>query len=201
MITLSMPLIIDLSIFIFGAASYFLGLRSVVNGTYRPNTFSRIIWMLLAINTTAAVIMSGATPASLALSIVFLVGNIAMCIASLWKGKSVIGPLEITCTLLLLVSLVLWFTTNIPILNLVLGLFAHFIGALPTFKQAWKDGESENTAFWLFFFLASVFSLVGSINAPVKTIIFPFYFVVFDGIMTLLSIRKTRPISKPQQNG
>lgn len=79
-----------------------------------------------------------------------------------------------------------------PLVNLGIGLLAHFIGAQPTYKRVWHDGSSESAAFWSLFFIASIFSVIASIGSPIQDIMFPIYFMLFDGSMTVLALRRAR---------
>ena len=88
----------------------------------------------------------------------------------------------------------------LPLINLSIGLFAHFIGGIPTFKNAYRNNESESTAFWSLFFIASLISLIASIGSPLRTMIFPLYFVGFDGLMILLSVStRQSPLTSPPE--
>ena len=51
---------------------------------------------------------------------------------------------------------------------------------------------SESTGFWSLFFIASMLSLVLDWGQPVVMLLFPLYFVLFDGLMTVLSLRMSR---------
>jgi len=179
-------------ILFFGTASYIAAIWQMRRGKYKPNTFSRLIWLALAINSTAGVILSHSSNPSILLAIVFLIGNAAMCVGSFWVGRMTIGKLEIACIGILLVSIALWLFTPIPLVNLGIGLFAHLVGAFPTLKNVYDDGKSESLSFWSLFFIASLLSLLGSIGSPLSAVIFPLYFVLFDGGMLILCLRRHR---------
>jgi hypothetical protein len=172
----------------FGSASYIAGVGQVIKGTYRPNTVSRVIWLLLAINSTAGVVMSHSSAASILLAVIFMIGNVAMCWVSFWKGCGSFGILEKICLALFVCSVGIWIWNPIPLVNLGIGLVGHFIGALPTFKNAVESRGSESTLFWSFFFIASVLTVIASAGSPWSTMIFPLYFVVFDGAMVGVSL-------------
>ena len=73
-------------IILFGMASYFVGVRQMLKNQYSPSTFSRIIWVLLSINSFAGVLLSNSSKSSVLLGGIFLLGNIAICIVSFWKA-------------------------------------------------------------------------------------------------------------------
>lgn len=177
---------------LFGSSSYIAGLHQALMGKYKPSVFSRVVWLLLAINTFAGVVASKSSKASLFLAVIFLLGNATMCVVSFWKGTYTMGKLEWVCLLLLLLSVVLWFSIDAPLINLSIGLLAHLLGALPTYRRVWHDSSTESTAFWSLFFIASVLSLAASLHEPVQKILFPMYFALFDGSMTALSLRRIK---------
>lgn len=179
-------------ILLFGSASYVAGSAQIIRGTYRPSLFSRVVWLLLAINSFAGVVASSGTSGSVLLAAIFLLGNAVICALSFWRGTRHIGRLEVICAGLLFVSALLWIVIDSPLINLSIGLLAHFIGAIPTYKRAWRDGSSESATFWSLFFIASLLGVVGGADQPIAKLIFPIYFVVFDGSMTLLSLRKAK---------
>jgi len=185
-----MSIVLYIFIVLFGSASYMVGIWQIIGGKYRPNVFSRVVWLLLAINTFAGVVVSKSSKASIILAFVFLIGNACICLLSFWRGTFELGKLEYVCLALLLISAVVWIFYRVPLVNLSIGLLAHFIGALPTYKRAWKDGGTESTSFWSLFFIASLLTILASLDEPIKDIIFPIYFTLFDGSMAFLSLRK-----------
>ena len=177
-------------ILLFGTASYVVGVRQMIKNQYSPSTFSRIIWVLLSINSFAGVVLSNGSQSSILLGGIFLLGNIAICIVSFWKGIRKIGKIEYFCLVLLLISSVIWIFFNQPLLNLVISLFAHFIGGIPTYKKVWLNPKSESFGFWSLFFVASLLSVFVAQTTSLIVILFPVYFTLFDGGMTLLTLRK-----------
>lgn len=183
--------ILYILILLFGSASYFIGLKEMLAGKYAPSIFSRLVWLLLAIISSASVLVSKSTTASIVLAGVFLLGNAAICVASFWKGSKEFNKLEYLCLAILIMSGIVWIVFKAPLVSLVVSLLAHFVGALPTYKRVILKPRSESTGFWSLFFIASALSVVASLGQPAKLIIFPAYFMLFDGSMTFLSMRKT----------
>lgn len=177
-------------ILLFGSASYLVGLNQMLKGKYAPSVFSRVIWLLLAIISFAGVLASHSTSASVLLAAVFLLGNAAICVASFWKGTKETGKLEFICLGLLAASGIVWMVFNAPLVSLCVSLFAHLVGAVPTYKRVWENPKNESVGFWSLFFIASLLSIFASWGEPLKLVIFPIYFSLFDGSMTSLSLRK-----------
>ncbi len=179
-----------LLILLFGLSSYFIGVKEILAGKYAPSVFSRIVWLLLAIISFASVLAIDSTKASVVLAGILLVGNASICFTSFWKGTKEWGRLEYVCLSILVISGLVLVLFKAPLVSLAIGLFAHFIGAIPTYKRVLTKPESESTGFWSLFFVASVLSVIASLNQPLRLVIFPIYFTFFDGSMTFLSMRK-----------
>lgn len=190
---IAMHLFIYIVITFLGILSYAIGVWKMLQNKYSPSTFSRIVWVLLAINSFAGLVLSHSSSASILLGAILLLGNVAMCIASFFKGTREMGNLEFICLGLLALSGIIWIFFNAPLVNLIISLGAHFIGAAPTYKKVWFNPKGEDIPFWLLFFLASVLSIYISDATSLKTIILPVYFVFFDGSIVLLALRRFKP--------
>jgi hypothetical protein len=189
-----MQTILYLSILLLGSASYTVGVWQMLHGKYAPSVFSRVVWLLLAVNSFAGVVLSKGSKASVLLALILLAGNAAICLTSFWKGTRSFGKLEWFCVALLIVSGLVWVFFRAPLINLGLSLLAHFIGAAPTYKRVWHNPKTESTAFWSLFFGASVLSIFASSGNTLSAVVFPIYFTLFDGSMFFLS---ARPIRRP----
>ena len=187
-----MSIYLYIIITILGLASYAVGVWQMLKNKYSPSTFSRVIWVLLSINSLAGVILSNSGKSAILLSGIILIGSSAIAIVSFWKGTKTIGKLEYFCMSLLLISGVIWILFNVPLINLIISLFAHFVGGLPTYKKIWINPKSENIIFWLLFFLASLLSVFVTDFNALKNVIVPIYFTLFDGSMLFLSLRKKK---------
>ncbi len=180
---------------LLGISSYALGILKMLQNKYKPSLFSRVIWVLLSINSFAGVLLSHSSTSSILLGGILLFGNMGMCLISIFKGTRAVGQLEYICLILLCISGLVWVISDLPLVNLVISLLAHFIGAVPTYKKVWNHPESEDITFWLLFFLASILSIAVSAASSIETIILPIYFTLFDGSILLLALQKYNFIS------
>ena len=185
-----MQLFLLILITILGCSSYIVGVWQMIKGKYAPSTFSRVVWVLLAINSFAGVVLSGSSQSSILLGAILLIGNVAVCIISFWKGTRIIGKLEYFCLALLVLSAIIWIFFRAPLVNLAISLIAHFIGAAPTYKKVLQDPKSESVGFWSLFFFASLLSIFAAPSYSLKIILLPVYFTFFDGSLFFLSMRK-----------
>ena len=145
---------------------------------------------MLGINSFAGVALSGGTAASVILAATLFIGNFAVFIVSLKKGSHQFGLVEKISLALLVISGLTWIFLDAPLVNLAIGLVAHFIGGLPTIWRTFKEPQTEKYLHWYFFLIASLLSIVASPDKSISVILFPVYFAIFDGIMIVLANRK-----------
>lgn len=181
---------ITLLIAIFAMLSYSSGVTAVFKGEYRPSIYSRAVWLLIATNSLIGVITLHNNPGTIALALISAIGSLAILIGAFKYSVKTFGSTEIICTILLLVSLVLWLTLHNPILNLTIGLIAHFIGAIPSLKEVILRPEKEHLMFWLFFALASILAFLQADKSVLRNFLYPLYYAIFDSLMTLLISRQ-----------
>lgn len=182
---------LGLLILLLGSASYVVGLYDIAKGKFTPSVFSRAIWLLLSVISFGGVLKGGGTETSILLAGVFLAGNALICAASIWRGTRKIGVTEIYCLAILIASGIIWVVFDAPLISLIVSLLAHFIGGIPTYVKVWKNPKTESAGFWSLFFFASILTIISGWGEPLHALIFPIYFVIFDGALTLLALRKT----------
>lgn len=171
-------------------ASYFFGAKAILQNKYFPNVYSRIIWLLLAINGLVSVILLKNSASIILFAILGFLGSLLIFILSLKKSKKIFGPVEFISTIFLFVSLGLWIFTKLPFLNLSIGLIVSFIGGIPTFAKVIKDPNDEDILFWLFFALGSFVTLLNSDLSNISGYLFPLYYLITNTGMTLFCSRR-----------
>jgi hypothetical protein len=181
---------LTLLIGLLAGLSYSFGISSICRGKYQPSIYSRVVWLLIAVNCFIGVLALNNSPGTLILTGISVIGSLVMLISALKYSVHIFGVTEIICTILLAISIVLWITLNAPLVNVMLGLVAHFIGGIPSIVKAIKKSDSENMLFWLFFALASALAFIQADKTQFDKFIFSFYHMVFDGGMTLLAARQ-----------
>ena len=181
---------------LFTLLSYSTAARSIFSNKYRPSLYSRIIWFFIAFNNFASVIALHNSAGIKTMATLAMAGNITILALTLKKSRRVFGATELLSSILLLASLALWITTHLPLLNLTIGLIAHFIGGIPTTKKALDDPEDEHIFFWFWFFLASVLALISADRSNIRGYLYALYVIFYDGLLLLLCLRRYLPRSK-----
>lgn len=173
-----------------GVATYTSAVVQMWIGAYSPSFFSRGVWLLLGINGFAGVVLSGGSASSKLLAATLLFGSAAVFAVSYKKGSREFGLTEKISLLLFIASCILWLVIDAPIVNLILSLVAHFIGGIPTIWRTIKNPHSEQALHWYFFFVASLLTIVNSNQKTLNAILFPVYFIFFDGLIIILASRR-----------
>lgn len=187
-------MVINLLIILFVLLSYISGLKSILENKYRPSIYSRVIWLILVINNFISVLVLKNDLTVLILAGMALVGNLMIFIFSLKKSETTFGKTEFISSILIFISLGLWVFTRLPLLNLMIGIVAHFIGGIPTYIKVVKNPRDEDLFFWLYFFLASILALINIDQLSVSQYLYPLYFLLLNGGMTLLCLRRFRAL-------
>lgn len=175
---------------LIGLTAYATAVYQMLQNVYTPSFFSRGVWFLLGINSFAGVLLGGGSDSSVVLAGTLFVGNLAVFITSYKKGTREFGLVEKISLCLLIISALLWVVLDAPFIGLIVSLAAHFIGGIPTIWRVAKKPESEQAYHWYFFWVASVLTIYNSDASDLKSIAFPIYFALFDGLIILLANRK-----------
>jgi hypothetical protein len=115
-----------------------------------------------------------------------LLGSIVILLLSLKKGM---GGWETTDKIVLamtLFSLLIWKTTNNPLLGLIMSMVTDFIGVIPTFIKTWKWPETEEWKFYMSDVVSSTFSLLSIAHYTLATTSFPAYILFINALGVVL---------------
>jgi hypothetical protein len=184
---------------VLASLSYLLGFFAILKPEYHPNVFSRTVWLVLALNNLVSVVKLSSGTSTSILAWVTLFGSLLIFLGAIFiRGERLWGRSETISSMLLGISLLIWIFTDIPFINLCIGLIAHCIGSIPTLVRVFKKPQSENIPFWIFFALASIITFLSTHSDNPKDYLFAAYFCIFDSTMTVLAFRKyfTKHLSK-----
>src|SRR3989344_1787787 len=180
----------DLAIVLFVMLSYISGSKAILNNKYRPSVYSRVIWLLLVTNGFISVLALRNSFAVILLAGLGVLGNLVILFLSLKKSSRIFGKTELVASIFLIFSLFVWLFAKLPFLNLSIGLIAHFIGGIPTYKRVINDPRDENIWFWFFFFIATMLTIISTDKTHISNYLYPLYYALFNGSMFLFCLRK-----------
>lgn len=186
----------ELSLGIVATILGIIGAIPYIYDTYRKKTKPhRVAWFLFLILSIIALTSQFALGAreSLIFYTWFVVNNTIIFSLSMRKkgGYGDVSKLNIFCLALALLAIVVWKTTDSPLLALICVLIADGIGALLVLVKAYKHPGTETTIMWVLGSIASFLNLlaVGSwkpelLAAPLQI------FVLSVGIVLAIVIGK-----------
>jgi hypothetical protein len=177
-------------ILLLGIATYVSAVWQMLKGEYSPSLFSRGVWFLLGFNSFATVLLGEGSDSSVLLAGTAFIGTGILFALSYKKGSRDFGWAEKISLGLLIISLVVWVSLDAPFIGLIMTLVAHFIGGIPTIWRAVKKASSEQAYHWYFFFVASILSFISSPDKSLTAVLFPVYFILFEGLILLLVNRR-----------
>lgn len=180
----------ELSFGVIATALGIIGAIPYIRDTYRKKTKPhRIAWFLFLVLSIIALTSQFALGAreSLIFYTWFVVNNSIIFGLSLRKknGYGDISKLNVFYLLLAILAIIVWKTTDSPLLALICVLIADGIGALLILIKSYKHPGTETMAMWLLGSIASLLNLlaVGSWNiellaAPLQIFLFSVGIVV-----------------------
>lgn len=92
-----------------------------------------------------------------------------------------------------LLCIILYFTFNSPWLTTIFTVIADLILAVPTISKALRYPETEKTPAWNLGFISWIFTLSICINHDLIYAVFPFYCLLFNAMMILLTFKRSNP--------
>ncbi len=131
----------------------------VITKETKLNRVSWIIWSTIGIINLAAYISAG-EKGTIWFVIAAAINPIILLLLSLKFGEKHWYPIDTACIVLAALSLLLWRMTGNPILALVAGLVADFLGLVPTFIKVIRNPHSENLVSWLIGLLAGICNII-----------------------------------------
>ncbi len=167
----------------FGA--YLLYFYSILKGETRP---SRATWWILTIVGTvtgASYYFSGAVE-TIWVPIADVVGILIVALLSIKYGEGGFNTFDISCFLVAMLSLGLWYIFQAPIIALILNLIMDFVGLLPTLKKSYLDPSGESPLSWLLTFIGNALNFGAVNNFTFGVLIYPIYMSVTSGMVTAL---------------
>lgn len=169
--------------------AYCIYIATSIWGKTRPN---RVTWWTLTILGVIVLFSSYAEGARDTLWIAgsYILGPLIVAIVSIWKGEGGWSNFDRVCAVFILISLVLWYFFNTPLIALVMSLVLDLVGLLPTIKKSYLRPEGEDGVAWSLEFVASVLSIFAITSWTVGIAIFPIYLSILNGLITILILRK-----------
>lgn len=169
-------------------------LYSIYRGKTRPNRVSWWVWTaisLLLVSSSAAM----GVGASLWLPVSQLASQLLIALHTFKYGEGGWQRLDRFCLAGAILSLLLWWRTQVPLVALLLNVGMDAIGALPTLRKVYFAPQSENRLFWLIFWAASGLNLL-AVDQWTVAAIYPLYLFGLGAMVVGLQLRVELPIGR-----
>ncbi|HUQ85580.1 MAG TPA: hypothetical protein VM077_04605 [Candidatus Limnocylindrales bacterium] len=159
--------------------------KAILRGDAKPHRTTRFV--LLLINTLAAAsLIAQHNNVAVWLAGVSLLQSIIVFVLSFKYGMGGWTKTDVACLIIAIAGIILWQTTNNPVIALYFAIFADFTGMIPTIIKTY---HKPNTEVWSFFLLDSVagaFNLLALSAYAIKDFSYPLYIVIINLLMVLL---------------
>lgn len=161
----------------------------MLHGEVRPNIVSWVLWTLIQVIIIAAQIAAGISWAILIPLMMTFNTILVLTLCLRGYGYAKYGWIDAICFAFVILAVVLWRTTNDPVVALACSIAADFLAGVPTYIKVYKLPYSESFAAWAILIMANILALVSIPVWSFGNSIFSFYIVIvlvdtfFIGVM------------------
>ncbi len=168
-------------------------IRDIRRKTTRPAIVSWFTWMLLSGVAAGASFSQGAM-ASAVLASALALECLAIVAFSIGKGHITYSRFDAFCQLGAFLGLILWYSTKDPIVAVIIFVVVDAIGALPTFRHAWRRPYEETMYTFSLSILANALALVAISDYTFEDTVVPAYLLLLNLLITAeLLLRERGP--------
>ena len=165
--------------------------RAIFRGEARPHRTTRFTILLTTVIGTASLLAQHNTVA-VWLAGVSAIQAIFIFILSIKYGMGGWSKSDIACLVIAIFGIILWKTTDNPILALYASIAADFTGMVPAIVKTYNHPETEVWYFYGLDTLAGLFSMAALSVWTVQEFSYPVYILIINGVMVALSLRKKK---------
>lgn len=168
-------------------SGYFIGIYSIFKGEYKPHRTTRLI-ILIVISISALSLFLSGDRVGLFLALAQTIGCLIIFLLSLKFGMGGMSRVDIIVLIFAIITLIIWKTTNNPILALYMSITTDFIGFSPTLYKAFKLPFTEDPKFYSADIIAGLLNLLALRLYNFSDIAFPGYIFIVNLACVILII-------------
>lgn len=161
---------------------------AILRGRTRPSLATWIIWTVVSVMLFASYRASGAE-ATLWAPLSFVIGPVCVVLISLGRGTSVWTRTDRLCLAASGATIIFWAVTGSPLVALFLNILVDCVGAIPTIRNTWIDGDAEDATAWSLFCAGAACNLAAAERWDVATLSYPLYLFAVSIIICALLLR------------
>jgi len=167
---------------IIGFITPIIGIRSVLKGGFKPQRMTRFLIFVISLLFVGTLLAQGDRN-GVFIAIAQLIGSLIIFILSIKKGMGGTEKFDFFILFMVILSLIIWKTTNNPTLGLIMSIVTDLMSFLPSLIKTWKYPETEEWKFYMSDTLASFFSILSIKLYSLANLAFPIY--IFLSILLL----------------
>ncbi len=191
MITTNLFLIFSI---VVGFVSPIIGVTSVIKGSFRPQRMTRFLIFLVSLLFVGTLYAQGDRN-SIYMASAQLLGSAVLFYLSLKRGMGGNNRLDWIVFAMAIVSLIVWQTTNNPLLGLIMSIVTDFIGFVPTLIKMWKYPDTEEWKFYMSDVVASFFSILSIGVFSLSNLVFPIYIFIINIVSVVMILGRKRRLA------
>lgn len=173
-------------LFFFAFIPYII---AILNGETAPSPVTWAIWACVDTLALVAMLKEKAQSGQL---IGAVAGAWVITVLAIIYGEPTMGSIEWVSVAGAITGIVLWQRTGHAVFAIICAQLATFIGALPTFANAYADYSIEDPVAWSLWFLSCIFALFAVKKWDVSNALQPITFTIIETVMVLLVV--VRPL-------
>lgn len=175
-------------------AAYLLYIVATIRGTTKPNRATWWVLTLVGIMIAASYYAGGAR-ATIWVAISYVLGPAIIAVLSLSYGEGKWERLDQFCLVGALLSALIWYLSNSPLLVLLLNILMDFLGLLPTIKKSYLRPEGEDRPAWTLETFAGALNVLAIEKWTFAIMFYPLYLLLMNGIVTFFLYYRRATIS------
>lgn len=183
---------------IAGLISPMIGIYSIVRGSFRPQRMTRFLIFLLSFLIFGTLWAQGDRN-GIFIAGAQLIGGFIILLLSIKKGIGGYGLFDGVVLVMTLASLIVWQTTNNPVLGLIMSIVTDLIAFSPTIVKTWKLPGTEEWKFYMSDVVASLFSILSISAYTVGNLAFPAYILAINTLSVVMILGRKKYLKAKKQ--
>ncbi len=162
--------------------------QAILKGEAKPHRTTRLVLLLITLLTTVSLFVQN-NHVAIWLAGISTIQSVIIFSLSLKYGMGGWSKTDFICLLIALFGIILWKTTNNPVLALYAAIAADFTGMIPALIKTYYHPETEVWNFYLLDVFAAGFTLLALRQWTLQEFSYPIYIMLINLIMVLIIMR------------
>lgn len=180
---------------IAGFVSPIIGITSILKRGFKPQRMTRFLILLLSLLFVSTLLAQGDRN-GIFIAVAQLIGSAIIFILSIKRGMGGTNRLDYLVMGLSVSAIIVWKSSNNPLLGLLMSILADFIGFVPTLVKTWKYPETEEWKFYMSDVVASFFSILSISLYSINNLAFPIYILLINTTSVVMILGRMRHLKR-----